>query len=451
MNILIIDDESDIVEIVTFFVEEKFPSTINIKTASGGFEGIEILKNGDIDLCICDHNMPTGRGCEVFRFIEDQKLKTKFVLCSSTLPSDLIKEYGCNAIYGNIVKPDIEDGIDQLSKRFLQDLNSKMATGTDQMDYIPLMVSLLFIIGKIPCDLYIYLSDKKYLKCLNSGESFNESDRDKYSEKNIIKLFAKRGEGEAVLLKLVNEALVKSINNKQKSIEERMLDVHSQLTTLLLTFGINEELTSLSKNLINQTVASLLKNEKVYAYWEKIDLYGEYPSKLFTLQSILCGIAIKKINCAFELALEKLVMAAFYQDLTLDSVKLMMIIDHDDFLAKKESLTSAEIKNYLEHPFRSKELLSKIKDLPPDIEKIVLEQHEMPHGEGFPRQLIYSKMGALSAIFILSGILAKHILKDENALNGDELFNSLEIKGFDKGKYKEIFACYKSLFTKRLS
>ena len=451
MKILIIDDESDIVEIVSFFVEEKFSGDVNIQTASGGFEAIEILKNGDIDLCICDHNMPKGRGCEVFRFIDVQKLKTKFVLCSSTLPSDLIKEYGSNTIYSNIVKPDIEKGIDELSKMILQDLKPKEAGDTDKSEYIPLMISLLFIIGKLPCDLYVHLSDKKYVKCLNSGEAFSDYDRDKYLEKNITKLFAKRGDGETVLLKLVNDALVKSINYKQKSIEERMLDVHIQLNNLLKIFGISEELTGLSKNLINQIVLSLIKNEKIFAYWEKVDLYGEYPSKLFTLQSILCGIAIKKINWGHEAALEKLVTAAFYQDLTLDSIKLMMFIDQDDFLSHKDSLSTKEIKNFLEHPFRSKQLLSKIRDLPADIEKIVLEQHEMPHGEGFPHQLVYSQVGSLSAIFNLSGILAKHILKDEAELNGKELFNNLEIKGFNKGKYKEIFICYKSLFTKVLS
>lgn len=451
MKILIIDDESDIVEIVTFFVEEKFPNDVNIQTASGGFEGIEKLKNGDIDLCICDHNMPQGRGSDVFRFIVDQKLKTKFVLCSSSLPSDLIKEYGENAIYDNIVKPDIEIGVDRLSKNILKKSTPNEAVCTEQSEYIPLMVNLLFIIGKLPCDLYVYLSDKKYLKCLNKDETFNQSDRDKYLSKNITKLFAKRGESETDLLKLVNNTLTKSLDTKDKSKDVRMVDVHSQLNELLKTLGISEELIELSKELINHTVLSLLKNKEVSAHWEKIDLYGEYPFKLFTLQSILCGIAVKKVNWGHEASLEKLVMVSFYQDLTLDSIKLMMIIDHVEFLSIKDSFTSKEIKNYKDHPLRAIELMSKIKNLPNDIDKIVLEQHEMPNGEGFPRGLLYPKIGSLSAIFILSGILAKHILRDEDKLNSQDLFNSLEAKGYNKGKFKDIFDAYKLLFTKKLS
>jgi response regulator RpfG family c-di-GMP phosphodiesterase len=448
MKILIVDDEVDLVEIVTFFVEEKFPSNLTVEAAYGGLEAIEKLKSNDFDLIICDHNMPKGRGSDVFKYIEANKLKVRFVLCSSTLPSDLITEYGDGLIYGNIIKPDIEIGIEKISKKILSEEKVVSQDAVHLSEYIPLMVNLLYIIGKLPCDLYVNLSDQKYVKCLNKNELFTKIDRDKYLERKISKLYALRGADESELLKIVNESLAKSIDCKQKSTEDRMIEIHTQLTSLLKIYGISDELVSLSKNSIQNTVVGLLKNEKIYIFWEKIDLFGEYPSKLFTLQSILCGIITKKLSWCTESTLEKLVMASFFQDLTLDSIKLMMIIDYSDFLLQKDSLSSKEIDNYLNHPFRAKDIMLKVKDLPIDVDKIVLEQHEMPNGEGFPRKLTFNNIGPLSAMFILSGIVAKYILREEEKLNAKLLFDTLEMTGHGKGKFKEVFICLKALFIK---
>jgi response regulator RpfG family c-di-GMP phosphodiesterase len=447
LEILIIDDESDILDIITFFIEDKFTQQVNIKTAPSGFDAIELLKSKPYDLCICDHNMPNGLGSDVYKYIIDNHLPTKFVLCSSIVISDMPKQYSSENIYYHIIKPEIESGVEKLFNMISAEKGQSSTQLQPISNYVPVMVNLLFLLQELPCDIYLSLSENKFVKCLNTGESFSEGDRNKYNEKGVQKLFVIRGADEQKILNLINTSLFKIMANKNKPLGERIFEVHSKLTSLLKLYGISEELAGLAKDSIKNTVGEILKNEKEYRYWERLNLMGEYPSKLYTLQAILCGILTKKISWCSEPTLHKLVMSSFFQDMTLDSIELMKIKDYSEYLEKSDKMTSKQKDNYMTHPNRSKEIISKIKDAPTDIDKILLEQHEMPNGEGFPRKMNATQIGPLSAMFITTGIMAKIILEEEEKLNPKEMFNLLESKGYNKGNFKEIFTSLRSLFT----
>ena len=115
MKILIVDDESDITEIVEFLTLEKFPAGTKTLIASSGNKAIKLINEyHDIDLCICDHNMADGMGPDVLKYIIKLKSKIKFVLNSTVVPADQPLEYPANFIFSNIQKPDISGGIDRL-------------------------------------------------------------------------------------------------------------------------------------------------------------------------------------------------------------------------------------------------------------------------------------------------------------------------------------------------
>ena len=75
----------------------------------------------------------------------------------------------------------------------------------------------------------------------------------------------------------------------------------------------------------------------------------------------------------------------------------------------------------------------------------MLEQHEMPDGNGIPHQLSAEQIGSLSCIFILTGIFARHVLRKGEAFSLDEFILYLENRGYSKGNFKEGFKIIKSL------
>ncbi len=443
MKILIVDDDSDVLDIVTFFVEDKFYGKSLITTAASGNEAIEKLKNDNFELCICDHNMPNGFGSDVLSYIKKNKLETKFVLCSSVTPSDMPNEYNKENLFFYIGKPEIEIGVEQLSKIFANEKNLV----AEPSNYIPIMTNLLFIIGKLPCDVYLSLSEQKYLKCFNSGELFSEADHEKYLEKKITKLFVLKNEGEKELLGAINSSLIKIINNKKKPLDLKILETHTQLSSLLKIYGITEELSKIAQDSIKNVVEDIVENDKIHHYWLRLNLLGEYPSKLYTLQSMLCGVLSKKLTWCTPATLNKLVTAAFFQDLTLDSINLMMLVDYSDFLDKKDSFNSKEIENFCNHPLRAKNILAKMKNISPDVDRIILEQLEMPNGQGYPRKLGANQIGPLSAMFILTGIVSKYILRYDTKIDLELLFYYLEGKDYNKGNFKDIYNALKTILS----
>jgi response regulator RpfG family c-di-GMP phosphodiesterase len=452
MKILIADDEIDILDINSFLVEEIFQIKHEIITAETGNSAIEILSKGDIDLCICDHNMPNGTGCDVSQYLFKNKFKTKLVLCSSVLPEDLPNDYGPDKLYFNIVKPDIESGIRALYEKLSKECliaKADQLDATDNTAYTPVSVNLLFLFAQLPCDIYVSISNEKFLKCFNENENFSIADQKKYLDKGVSHLFILSAEGASKMNKKLNDCLLAHIQNEKKPLHEKMMDVHFQVTALLRNHGITEEFCAVAKESINNTVKDMLKNDQTHFILKRLNLMGEYPSKLYVLQSTLCGVMSRKLSWCSEPTLQKLVTAAFFQDLTLDSVKLMKIIDYTDFLKIKSTLSDKEINNYLEHSLKSKEFINKIKGIPPDVDKIILEQHEMPNGEGFPRKLTSKNISPLSAVFILSGIISKKILAENPNYKLETYLIILESQGYGSGNFKECFAILRSIFNQQ--
>ena len=79
MKILIADDDPEIVEIVSFLVKDHIASNVYVTSAATGMMAIESLAKKDIDFCICDHNMPSGNGNIVLKYIV-AKLNFKSVI-----------------------------------------------------------------------------------------------------------------------------------------------------------------------------------------------------------------------------------------------------------------------------------------------------------------------------------------------------------------------------------
>lgn len=444
MKILLVDDESDIRDIVSFYLEEHFRTKIEIKMADGAPAAIEMLNGETFDLVVSDHDMPKGEGSLIHKHVETKKINCKYVVCSSVNPLDRKDVYECDKLFFNILKPNIEMGIISLAKKF--DLPKDFF---ENDGFMPIGINLLYLMRIVPCDMYVALSKDKYLKCFHKGDSFTNDDKEKYSGREIYSLYAKIDENQNEVFNSVKTTIESILKNKSKNIEHKMLDTHHQVTHLLKSYGFSETSIELAKSTIDQTAKLMMKSDdSISKAWLRMNLLGEYPSKLFVLQSTLCGIVAQKLSWSSENTLQKIVTATFFQDLNLDSLHLIKLIDYNDFLLKRDEYSDKECENYLNHPLKAKEMLTKIKDLPPDIDKIILEQHELPNGEGFPRKLNAQQISPLSAMLILTGVISKTMLNSKKEdINFNDFFNELLEQGYNKGHYKYIYNHTKAFFT----
>lgn len=443
VKILIVDDEFEVAEIIEFLVTEYFPEGIETLIAHSGNEAVaRLIDDSNIDLCICDHNMADGMGPVVLKHIIDAQLKTKFVLCSTVVPADKPVEYPIKYVYSNIQKPDIGGGIEKL----VQLLDSKDSRPIDS--FTPISIHILSLMEKIPTDIYIRMSDNKFIKCMNKFEFFTVDDEKKYSAKALEELFIKKDEDSVDINQVIFATLTKIMDKRHLPLTEKLSIAHSQLVGLIKFTGITEELALATKKNIDQSVALLMKSPVVADCWKNQNLLGDYPSKLYALHSLLSSVVVKKMHWHSEATFFKLTLASFLQDVSLDSIALMEICDYQEFLIEQSRFSAAEVKKFTEHPQKSVEIAAAFKEIPPDIDRILIEQHEMPEGNGFPKKLNANQLGPLSCLFILTGIFARFVLKEGDRFDLPKFVSHMEFMGYSRGNFKESFEVIKSFQKK---
>ncbi len=449
MIILIADDDIEITEILSFLVKDHIASDIKVLQVNNATSAMDILSSLSVDFCICDHNMANGNGNIVLQHIIQKNLNTRFVLASGQDFSKSLDLYPPEKIYFQIKKPDLFLGMELLSK-VIKDQFDLAAfdiniPAPSEIEYIPVTLTFLHLLGTAPDDLYLKMTDDKFLKCLNKGEMFTTEDRDKYFNRNIKSLYLERS-GDRLSRDSMVALLINSIMNKEQlSIDQKLNIAHTQIYELINISGVTNEVSETTRENIKTSVALIMKNNVLSNFWTKLTLIGEYPAQLYTMHSMLASAVVKQLEWGNEATLFKMTMAAFLQDVGLTSVNLMQITDYKNFKDNKHLFNEREVAEFMEHPKKAFDIVCKFKNIPPDIDKIVLEQNEMPRGDGFPRKLPASQISALSCVFILTGIWARHILAKKEQFNFKKFIEEVESQGYGRGNFRDTLHVMKQM------
>lgn len=81
LNILIVEDDSDVREVLKDYLEMKIKAVFDF--ATNGAEGLEKIKAGKYDLIITDNQMPTMTGIELIKTLDKENIPVKKVVIHS--------------------------------------------------------------------------------------------------------------------------------------------------------------------------------------------------------------------------------------------------------------------------------------------------------------------------------------------------------------------------------
>lgn len=440
-KVLIVDDEQDLLEINAFCFSQNFDLEYELEFAKNGIEAVSKIKNDSFDLCICDHNMPDGNGSIVCEFISKNSINTKFVLCSSVVPSELPTIYTKDKLFFNIVKPDVVNGFQELAKRIKSEKREELSNvSTSKNDFIKFDIRILPWLEVLPCDLYISLSSDKMLKYLNKGDNVNSYIVKVLKNRGVSYLFYK-GDEKEILNQFINKKMVEKSKLNKINIDDKIRASVMQMLKVLESLGIKVEDYGSVKENIDNSIKEIFENDSDLKSIHRHVITGDYQTNKFLLQSILVQLIGKKLSWFTSKHLKNMQIAAFYQDFALDAEKLMKLEDVNSFNSVQYSLTYSEIESYLNHPHVIKDILQKMNSTTDDVVKLVLEHHELPNGTGFPRKLNFNTIRPLSALFITTSVISSKILN--NSL--DNLNEYFEMNKFNEGSFAEITAVIKGI------
>jgi two-component system chemotaxis response regulator CheY len=397
-TILITDDEEDIRDMLCFCIKGMMPC--EVLQAPNGLEAIKILSARPIDLIICDYNMPSKNGGEVYKYILENKSQCRFVLCSSERTVDHSEFDNNVALFGQLQKPNMIEGLKELINQFKNDLQTEDAQVSS---HVPISLNLLNKLKEVPTDIYLKLTSEKYVKVLNQGQTFETGDFEKYTQKKIAELYCLNSDFELLLARIQKEIMVLNSLSSTPEVSQQ-LQIHELLLNTFRQYGLQESFIPYVQKQVTDTFELLQKEKKLSGILCKIlEAKTSYVGTHSFMLAAISTILVSKLDWSSEGSITKLIMSSLM---------------HDIFLEESNTNESEQLlhKNYSadfkDHPQKASNFLNQIHSIPPDISRIILEQHEISEESGVPYGLNANRISKLGSLFSFSHFIVDFILEE---------------------------------------
>lgn len=397
--ILLVDEDELTLEMEKMALELVFDGPI--KAVMTIEQAVDFLKHSpQTRMIVTDHYVQGGCATTIEQFLLEKKLDTSLVVCSNLQVDEIKKNYNRAPRFiekNNLIKPLMELTKNILSKN---DLKSSK-------EFCGIRVPTLLRLGFVNYDLFVKLSENKFVKLSKAGEPLAAEGARKLLSKKINRLYLKAEDAHSLLLEFQKNAAELEKISDLSPIESVFITYEASdlVHNLFHAFGWSKEIEKTIEKSVHLALREISMKPKLI---EMLMAYsqmgsGYVASHSSTLIYICCGLA-QHLDWTSDYTFKKISMAALLHDITLlpdlsveDILKL-----NEEALAMDNKKRSKDLEQYMKHPILSAELLNHFDDLLPDIDKIILQHHERPDGSGFPAKLAGIRIHPLAALFIVS-------------------------------------------------
>ncbi len=441
LRFLVAVADEDLRNILVLGLEMVFTS--DITEVISGKQAIEELAKHPVaesqyDIVICDHLMENGSGAKVLEYMIENDIAERFILYSNEEPSTLPQFSKHNVPF--LDRPASTTDIERVVKPLIV----KPIVGTL---YCKIRPGALFRMNVLPCDIFIKLSDDKFVKLFQKDDMLSESDIHKLHKKKIDFLYLTPDSAKLFLDKVHREiASLKAIRSDNPANTGKLISLTQNIQTTIHEFvntlGMTPEVEELVKMNVEITMQVIQKNPILTELFAKltVDPDNYISSHSIVLSYISCAVASQQ-EWYSETTQQKLTMASLLHDICLTNEKIAHFRTEAELLLSPDAATFSKsaIEEMLEHPKKAAKILSEISEVPPDVDTIILQHHESPDGMGFPSRLRHGSIAPLSAVFIIAHDILRFYEINDGKFNPKE-FLKLHKVGYANNLFQKILS-----------
>ena len=433
-KILVVDDETDIRELVTFYLETEF----NVQTleAENGEIAKKILEeNKDISIVVCDYSMPILNGGGLFQHILQKQIPVKFILLSTYHPKTK-PEFKNEQPDGFVEKPDFSDSLKKVIHQFLK------APSKILQEYVRVSVYLLFRFGTCPFPLFAMLSESKYLKIVHENEAFGKDELERFKKKNISYLYL-RGEDALPFFNHQLKNYISLLTNNLSSTSSITIaeDINYAIHDMASSLGFSEELEKMTKLGVEHALKTMSQAPALNELIKNLNFTSvNYLATHSARLPYLANHITELMGWQFEGTGYKMAMAALLHDSTLlNPIHARYESENELILKAGDGLQKSELENFINHPTKAAEIASKFKGVPPDVDIIIAQHHERCDGTGFPNKINHQRIAPLSCAFIIAHDLLCYYENNQQDFNIQNFIDSKQ-ELYSLGTFRKILA-----------
>lgn len=399
MKILFCDPDEKRAKMDSQKLQEKGHTTSSVLN---GKEAQQELGACAYDLVFLNIALTSFSAIEVIKFIKFKNLRVKIVLLASgqdeleewSLGKNNLKKLGIADI---LVAPYTSGQLEAIIKglnsnqlwREVQGKNGTSDSGESEVQafddqFTSISIEEFFCGNSAIFDVYIRLSQNKYLKILNQGESMEQERLDNYRlNRGVEKLYFKTKDRK-LYISFLNHLIEKFSQNNDLSAQTKFSFLEN-----LLTFNIQEIYTKgLGPNALEETF-KVCKNlhktmesvPELKTVFEEFLQFGDTNENYLYLTMIYTDAIAQNIGWVSDHSRTHILMGAMLHDI--GRLKLSKNLQHKKLLQVSED----QLPEYKMHCLYGLQLLEGMENINPTVKLIVYQHHESVNGEGFPQGL----------------------------------------------------------------
>jgi response regulator RpfG family c-di-GMP phosphodiesterase len=438
INVLFAEDEGDLREVVTFYIESHFPAVVT--DVKSGNEAIEKLKEHQYDLILSDYHMKNGSGGDLFKYLVSTGQKIPFVLFSGGGNIKSYPEFKDHPVFEFIEKPAFVEPIKNIFQRHLSGEAQDEIRLSPPSNFVRIKARNLLLLHSLPCDVYLKLTDAKYVKVLNLGDHFDVEQFNRFREKTVQYLYLLY-EDSAKFLDVFSKEILMFLEAKGDEAEEHLFETSANIQNVVSemanAMGFTPEVRELAMTNTNLALNFLQRHKKLNQLLQhiKVDSEGYLYQHSVALAYLSSGLALQ-MGWDSEATLFKLSLAAFLHDITLTNAALAHVRSLQDV-----DLSEADREIVRMHPQKAAAIAAGFTDVPPDVDTIVAQHHEAADGHGFPFGLSHTRIAPLACLFIISQDIIDYFHEKGTPINLAEFVKTHEgiyMQGYFKKVYMNL-------------
>ncbi len=251
--------------------------------------------------------------------------------------------------------------------------------------YISVPTDALIHFKILPFDLYIKISDGKFLKRIPANEDIDESTVVAFKAKGITDLYFEKKHNRDFSLLLLNN-MINKVERNYSSEDEKQKAVNEVFVTtkeLVQSVGLPPRVIEVCESVMESISVDVMKGKDKFSNYlsqMKDQSNLNFQFRFIELTSFIATQIVDHLNVPDkDEQIKKIVFASFFCDISLSDVT------HLDYRTEEsvKDLWPDDKKIVLEHALKSSLIAAKYKNAPADADVIIKQHHGSVDGTGF--------------------------------------------------------------------